>query len=54
MNGITKPAQYSDLKAVLFNGTLKRSPEKSHTQGLIEISRGIMEKQGVAPASSAR
>jgi len=28
--------------------TLKRSPEMSHTQGLIDISEAIMEKHGVA------
>ena len=42
------PADFSDLKAVYFNGTLKRSPEKSNTQGLIEVSRRIMEKHGVS------
>ena len=25
----------------------RRSPERSHTQGLIDISRAIMDKQGV-------
>ena len=39
---------YSDLKAVFLNCTLKRSPELSHTQGLIDISRAIMEKNGRA------
>lgn len=38
---------YSDLKAVIFNCTLKKSPGKSNTEGLIDISRKIMEKQGV-------
>ncbi len=42
------PADYSDLKALFFNGTLKRSPETSNTGGLIEVSRLIMEKQGVS------
>jgi multimeric flavodoxin WrbA len=32
---------------VFFNGTLTRSPEPSHTQRLIDISVGIMKKQGV-------
>ena len=41
------PADFSDLKAVYFNGTLKKSPETSNTQGLIEVSRQIMEKHGV-------
>ncbi len=39
---------FSDLKALFLNCTLKRSPELSHTEGLISISREIMEKNGVA------
>ena len=39
---------FSDLKAVFLNCTLKRSPEPSHTDGLIRIARAIMEKNGVA------
>ena len=39
---------YDDLKALFINGTLKRSPEPSNTDGLIEVSRRIMEKNGVA------
>ena len=39
---------FSDLKALFINCTLKLSPELSHTQGLIDISRAIMEKNGVA------
>lgn len=42
-----KPTDYSDLKAVFINGTLTKSPGKSHTQLLIDISEGIMKKQGV-------
>ena len=38
---------FSDLDALFLNCTLKRSPEVSHTQGLIDISRAIMEKNGV-------
>jgi len=41
-------ADYSDLKAVFVNCTLKRSPETSNTEGLMAVSRAIMEKQGVA------
>ena len=37
---------YSDLRALYVNCTLKRSPERSHTQGLIDLSVAIMEKQG--------
>ena len=32
------PARYDDLRALFFNCTLKRSPERSHTQGLIDRS----------------
>jgi len=42
-----KQYDYSDLKALIFNCTLKKSPEKSNTEGLIEVSKEIMEKQGV-------
>lgn len=38
---------FSDLGAVFVNCTLKRSPELSHTQGLIDISAEIMRRQGV-------
>ena len=39
---------FSDLKALFLNCTLKRSPELSHTDGLIRISRAILEKNGVS------
>ena len=38
---------FSDLRALVINCTLKRSPEISHTQGLIDISRAIFEANGV-------
>ena len=38
---------YSDLRALFINCTLKRSPELSHTQGLVDISRAIMEVNGI-------
>ncbi len=40
--------EFSGLKALFINCTLKRSPELSHTEGLISVSRTIFEKQGVA------
>ncbi len=43
----TNTTDFSDLKALFLNCTLKRSPAKSHTQGLIDMSRMIMEKNGV-------
>jgi multimeric flavodoxin WrbA len=39
---------FSDLNALFLNCTLKRSPELSHTEGLINISREIMGKNGVS------
>ncbi|MBT8214923.1 MAG: flavodoxin family protein, partial [Acidimicrobiia bacterium] len=39
---------FSDLKALFINCTLKKSPELSHTQGLIDISTAIMDLNGVA------
>ena len=37
---------YSDLRAVFLNGTLKRSPEVSHTDALVEISAHILRGVG--------
>ncbi len=39
---------FSDLKTLFLNCTLKRSPELSHTDGLIRISQAIMEKNDVS------
>ena len=39
---------FSDLKACFLNCTLKKSPELSHTQGLMDVPLLIMEKNGVA------
>ena len=39
---------FSDLTALFLNCTLKRSPELSHTEGLIDISKTIMEKNGIS------
>src|SRR4029450_359031 len=38
---------YSDLKAMFINCTLKRSPDRSNTEGLVDLSKAIMEKQDV-------
>ena len=38
---------YSDLRALFLNCTLKKSSEMSHTEGLIETSKTIMEKNGI-------
>jgi multimeric flavodoxin WrbA len=39
---------FSDLRALFLNCTLKPTPRLSHTEGLIEISKAIMETNGVA------
>ncbi|MGW6421254.1 flavodoxin family protein [Nocardia sp. NPDC055053] len=41
-------ATYDDLSALFVNCTLKRSPEPSNTQGLIDVSAHIMAENGVA------
>ena len=42
------PWRFDNLRALFINCTLRRSPERSHTQGLIERSTAIMAKHGVA------
>ncbi len=44
----TSKWDFSDLRAPFTNCTLKRSPDRSHTQGLIDISSEILEKNGVS------
>src|SRR5690348_16995592 len=41
------PAAYDDLRVVVFNGSLKRSPEPSNTDGLLAVATGIMRDLGV-------
>jgi len=43
----SSPFDFSDLSALFVNCTLKRSPERSHTEGLAERSIGIMRRLGV-------
>lgn len=38
---------FSDLNAAFINCTLKKSPETSHTEGLMSVSRAIMEMNHV-------
>lgn len=40
-------ADYRNITALFFNCTLKKSPEQSNTDGLVEASSKIMAKQGV-------
>jgi len=39
--------RFDGLRALFINCTLKRSPEQSHTGGLVEASASIMRKHGV-------
>src|SRR3954451_19499975 len=43
----TSEWDFSDLRALYINCTLKRSPEISHTQALADRSIAILEKNGV-------
>ena len=47
MNSTGMDTDFSDLSALYINCTLKRSPEPSNTQGLMDLSIGVMEKNGV-------
>jgi len=39
-------SDFTGLHALFFNGTLKRSPEVSHTEGLLEASASLMQQLG--------
>ena len=39
---------FGDLRALILNCTLKRSPRRSHTRGLLDVSGAIMEANDVA------
>lgn len=41
------PGRFDDLRLAAFNGTLKRSPQPSHTDGLLAIPRAIFARTGV-------
>jgi multimeric flavodoxin WrbA len=41
------PHRFDDLRAVVFNGTLKRSPTTSNTEGLAGIAIALMRRLGV-------
>ena len=43
----TNKSDFSGLKSLFINCTLKKSPELSHTAGLMAVSKSIMEKVGV-------
>jgi multimeric flavodoxin WrbA len=39
---------FSNISALYVNCTLKRSPRRSHTQGLMDVSMGIMQRKGIS------
>ena len=43
----TPPATYDDLRALVINCTLKRSPRPSHTDTLLDVVRHIFREHGV-------
>lgn len=45
---MTQKTDYSDLKAVFINCSIKKDKSQSHTQFLVDKSAGIMEAQGVS------
>ena len=47
-NAAPQSFDFSDLRALYVNCTLKRSPEPSHTQLLMDKSIAIMQNQGIA------
>ena len=42
---------FSGLQALFINCTLKRSPEVSNTQALVDASQSIMQRHGVTTQS---
>lgn len=44
---MTKKTEFSDLKALFVNCSIKKNKSKSHTQLLINRAAGIMETEGV-------
>ncbi len=47
-NNDTPSYDYSNLRALFLNCTLKKSPGTSNTEGLIKLSQSIMQQQGVS------
>lgn len=44
---MASPPDFSDLNAIFVNATLKKSPETSNTEALVEMSADIMRSHGV-------
>ncbi len=47
MSDLDTAPDFTGLRAMFINCTLKRSPEQSHTEGLVEASAALMRKHGV-------
>ena len=45
---MTETWDFGGLRALFINCTLKRSPEVSNTQALVDASRALMERHGVS------
>ncbi|MGK0343615.1 MAG: alkyl sulfatase BDS1-like metallo-beta-lactamase superfamily hydrolase, partial [Candidatus Azotimanducaceae bacterium] len=41
------PAKYNDLSVLMLNCTLTRSPNLSHTEGLLQVAERIYQANGV-------
>ncbi|MEO1252296.1 MAG: NAD(P)H-dependent oxidoreductase [Pseudomonadota bacterium] len=50
-DGAEREAGYGDLNALFINCTLKKSPETSHTDTLMDVSRAIMRAAGASVES---
>jgi len=48
MDTSTNKPDFSKLRALFVNCTLKPSPQQSHTEGLMQLSMDIMEREGVS------
>jgi len=42
------PSKYDDLRLLMLNCTLTRSPKLSHTEGLLKVAQQIFEANGVS------
>lgn len=45
---MSQQPNFSHLKALYINCTLKKSPQESHTAGLMNLSQDILKKEGVS------
>ena len=45
---LNSQTDFSDLSALFINCTLKKSPQMSHTRGLMDVAKAIMEKNKIS------